>query len=70
VRQRDRFREEQALLATDLQDNESEQMDIEATLDYIAMFVRDASRLRAYGTPEQKQQLQMVPFPEGLSSTA
>jgi hypothetical protein len=65
-RQRDKLREELALVRLELKEAKVEEIDLEGVLAFTEHVVRDAARLWIEATLEQKVRLQGVFFPDGL----
>jgi len=65
-RQRDKLREEIAIAEIERQDAHLEEIDVEGILGFAEHVLGNAARLWFEATPEQKQRLQRVWFPEGL----
>ena len=66
-RQRDRLREQAALVEADLEDAKVEELDVEGVLAFAQHVLTDAARLWEQAAPEQKRRLQAALFPQGLS---
>jgi hypothetical protein len=65
-RQRDRLREEVALARIELEDARLDEIDVEGILGFAEHVLGNAARLWMNASPEQKQRLQRVFFPDGL----
>jgi hypothetical protein len=65
-RQRDMLREEIALVQIELEDARIDVVDIEGLLEFAEHLLANASRLWMEASPNKRQQLQRVLFPEGL----
>ena len=66
-RQRDRTREQVALAEIEMAEATGEELDVEAVLAFAEVALADATRLWEQAPLEQKQRLQSVFFPEGLT---
>ncbi len=64
---RAKLTEELTLAEMDLRDAQAEEIEIEAVLDYAQMVLLNASNLWKAAPAEQKQRLQQVLFPEGVT---
>jgi hypothetical protein len=59
--------EDLTLAEMELKDAQAEEIEIEAVLDFAEMLLLNASNLWKAAPPEQKQRLQRVLFPEGVT---
>jgi hypothetical protein len=66
-RQRDKLREDIALVRIELEDAKLEEIDIEGLLGFAEHVLTNAARLWIEASPEQKTRLQQVLFPNGLT---
>jgi hypothetical protein len=66
-RQRDRLRQELALLEMQEHGAKLAGLDVEGLLEFALLVLRDASRLWSEAGVEQRQKTQCVFFPEGLA---
>jgi hypothetical protein len=64
---RAKLAEELALAEMELRDAQAEEIEIEAVLDFAEAVFLNASNLWKSAPTEQKQRLQQVPFPEGVT---
>jgi site-specific DNA recombinase len=65
-RQRDKVREEITLARIELEDRRLDELDVEGIVGFAEQVLANAARLWMAGTPDQRQRLQRVLFPEGL----
>ena len=65
-RQRDKVREEITLARIELEDSRLDELDVEGIVGFAEQVLANAARLWMAGTPDQRQRLQRVLFPEGL----
>ena len=65
-RQRDKLREDIALVRMELEQARLEEIDVEGLLDFAEHVLNNAAHLWLDASPEVKRRLQTVIFPEGL----
>ena len=65
-RQRDKLREDVALIRIELEDARLDEIDVEGILGFAEHVLGNAARLWMNASPDQKQRLQRVFFPERL----
>ena len=65
-RQRDKLREEIALVRIEVEDARIEEIDVEGLLGYAEHVLMNAAALWRQATPDERQRLQRAIFPTGL----